>query len=199
MKTIPIDEPQLGAPGAGLPKLELWVARWLFGRRRKRATREEATALFVTEHGRIQDLVRDLPQEVASRRVLIPRPRGLEDCSRYWSVYMVLDHLRIVNHGITETIRLLASGQTPGRVASTANVKPSVRALRIRSRGPQHRENIRPSMVRTPRFGRLAPPCGGPYEPPSGANHHHSGGPGYLIRHSSLGRAEKVKKRATII
>ena len=128
IKDAPIQEPQLGAPGAGLPKVELWIARWLFGRRRRRATREEATALFEKERQRIEELVRDLPTEVASKRVLIPRPRGLEDSSRYWSVFMVLDHLRIINHGITETIRLLASGQTPSRVASTAAVKPSPKA-----------------------------------------------------------------------
>jgi hypothetical protein len=29
--------------------------------------------------------------------VLIARPRGLEDSSRYWSVWMTLDHLRIVH------------------------------------------------------------------------------------------------------
>jgi hypothetical protein len=129
MEASPVaQEPHLEAPGAGLPKLELWIARWLFHRRRKRATREEAAALFQAEHDKIQDLVRDLPPEAASRRVLIPRPRGLEDSSRYWSVFMVLDHLRIVNHGITEAIRLLASGQTPGRPASTAAVKPSPKA-----------------------------------------------------------------------
>lgn len=128
IKDPTLQEPRLEDPGAGLPKIELWIARWLFNRRRKRATREEAAALFLAEHDKIQDLVRNLPPEVASRRVLIPRPRGLEDSSRYWSVFMVLDHLRIVNHGITETIRLLASGQVPGRPASTAAVKPSPKA-----------------------------------------------------------------------
>ena len=58
-------------------------------------------------------------------RVLIPRPLGLEDSSRYWSVYMTLDHLRIVNGGTGELIRLLGVGKTPDRVTGTADVKPS--------------------------------------------------------------------------
>lgn len=61
----------------------------------------------------------------AGQKVLIQRLRGLEDSSRYWSVWMTLDHLRIVNLGIAATIRELLAGRVPPRVASTAAVKPS--------------------------------------------------------------------------
>lgn len=52
----------------------------------------------------------------------------MEDSSRYWSVFMTLDHLRIVNMGIADTIRLLGLGQVPARRADTATVKPSPEA-----------------------------------------------------------------------
>lgn len=49
----------------------------------------------------------------------------MEDSSRYWSVHMTLDHLRIVNGGIAGTISQLRGGRVPNRPASTAAVKPS--------------------------------------------------------------------------
>ena len=48
----------------------------------------------------------------------------MEDSSRYWSVFMTLDHLRIVNLAVAGTIRALGKGELPDRVAGTADVKP---------------------------------------------------------------------------
>lgn len=39
--------------------------------------------------------------------VLIDRVVGIEDSSRYWSVFIVLDHLWIVDEGITQIIETL--------------------------------------------------------------------------------------------
>ncbi len=118
-----IREPQLAAPGAGLPKVELLVARMIFGRvRRKR--RSELNRLFNAERRKIQSLVESCDQARAGKRVLIDRIRGLEDSSRYWSVFMVLDHLRIVNQELAGVIQLLQRGKTPDHPASTAAVKP---------------------------------------------------------------------------
>jgi len=50
--------------------------------------------------------------------------RGLEDSSRYWSVWMTLEHLRIVHLGIARTIDSLAREIAPSGQASTAAVKP---------------------------------------------------------------------------
>jgi DinB superfamily len=58
------------------------------------------------------------------KRVLIARPPGLEDSSRYWSVLMTLDHLRIVNLALVRIISSLAAGKVPEGRASTADVKP---------------------------------------------------------------------------
>lgn len=52
----------------------------------------------------------------------------MEDSSRYWSVFMTLDHLRIVNLGVADAIRLLGQDKVPERKADTATVKPSPEA-----------------------------------------------------------------------
>lgn len=123
--TALLPPPHLQPPGAGLPPFERFVARLLVGWQARRATRRGNAAQFARERETILALAGTCPAEQAATRVLIPRPRGLEDSSRYWSVYMTLDHLRIVNQGAGELIRLLGRGQTPDRVTGTADVKPS--------------------------------------------------------------------------
>jgi hypothetical protein len=118
-------EPKLAPPGAGLPKPELLIARLLFALRWRTGNRGTFNASFTREREVIRKLAGPLNAADAARRVLIRRVPGLEDSSRYWSVWMTLDHLRIVNRGITETIRKLTHGQAPERKASTAAVKPS--------------------------------------------------------------------------
>jgi len=121
----PIVEPKLAAPGAGLPWLELKIARFGFGLLSRRMTRAKSNALLNKEWAAILELVRPCNSETGSKRVLINRLRGMEDSSRYWSVFMTLDHLRIVNLGIADAIRLLGQGKVPERRADTAAVKPS--------------------------------------------------------------------------
>jgi hypothetical protein len=118
-------EPKLAPPGAGLPKAELFIARRMFAWRRKTRSREQLTVDFQEGREAIAAMVRTCDAEVASRRVLIERPRGLEDSSRYWSVWMTLDHLRIVHGGINRTIDALTKGVVVEGAASTAAVKPS--------------------------------------------------------------------------
>jgi hypothetical protein len=127
-------EPKLAPPGAGLPLLELLIARLVFALRRWTATRERSTGHFQRERDAIRAqrerdairaLVRSCDAKTGARRVLIERPRGLEDSSRYWSVWMTLDHLRIVNQGVARVIGALARGIVPPGKASTAAVKPS--------------------------------------------------------------------------
>jgi hypothetical protein len=120
-----ISEPKLAAPGAGLPLVELLIARARFAWARMRGTRAQFTVRFERERDTILKMVRALSPELAERRVLIPRPRGLEDSSRNWSAWMTLDHLRITNTASGRVIHLLARGHAPDRAASTAAVKPS--------------------------------------------------------------------------
>lgn len=119
--------PALAPPGAGIPAIERLIGGSLFALRRRFGTTQSFSTQFQRERALIADLYQR-PQSspaLLSQRILIPRLRGLEDSSRYWSVHMTLDHLRIVNLGIARVISTLCSGQSPGRIVGTAEVKPS--------------------------------------------------------------------------
>lgn len=120
-----IEEPRLAPPGAGLPLPELLVARVIFAVRRARGSAASFTRDFTTERARVAALVGPCSATSAAKRVLTPRLRGLEDSSRHWSVWMTLDHLRIVHGAISGVIASLARGVVPEGTASTAAVKPS--------------------------------------------------------------------------
>src|ERR1043166_3969176 len=119
------NEPKLAPPGAGLPKPELYIARVLFAINRWRGDRDTFNARFNEERAIIRRLVRSCAGDSGGRRVLIQRPRGLEDSSRYWSVWMALEHLRIVHNSITRVIGALTKGAVPPGMASTAAGKPN--------------------------------------------------------------------------
>ncbi len=117
-------EPKLAAPGAGLPLPELMIGRLLFALRRWTGSRESFDRSFVQQRAAIRALLDQSDEAVLSQRVLIARPAGLEDSSRYWSILMTLDHLRIVNHAFSRVMTSLAQGELPKGEASTAAVKP---------------------------------------------------------------------------
>ncbi|MBC8128337.1 MAG: DinB family protein [Gloeobacteraceae cyanobacterium ES-bin-144] len=117
--------PKLGAPGAGIPAIERFVAKRMIFWKARRTSREAALNLFLMERGLILQLLESTKPDLLATRVLIKRLAGLEDSSRYWSLLMTLDHLRIVNKQITEVIESLCAGRPVPLVASTAAVKPS--------------------------------------------------------------------------
>jgi hypothetical protein len=126
MKTMDtIQARKLAAPGAGLPKIEQFFARRLIFWKARRTSREQAASLFGMECSQILTLVGGLGGDQLTRRVLIRRLPGLEDSSRYWSVLMTLDHLRIVNSQVGGVIVGLGSGERPEGSASIAAVKPA--------------------------------------------------------------------------
>jgi hypothetical protein len=116
--------PQLAPPGAGLPWVELQVARILFGIRRWMGNRDSFLKTFEAEQVAIRALIERFPLAERGRPILIPRAVGLEDSSRNYSPWMVLDHLRIVNDACVEVIAALTIGNTMSGSASTAAVKP---------------------------------------------------------------------------
>lgn len=116
--------PELAAPGAGLPSVELFIGRTLFALKRFCFSRETVTAQFQREREVIRRLVRSSDESSRGERILIPRLRGLEDSSRYWSVWMTLDHLRITNSVFAMVMTSLAHGKVPQKKACTADVKP---------------------------------------------------------------------------
>lgn len=97
------------------------MVRW----RASRTPWKWSRAIFAAERDLMLRLVESVPASARQQRVLIKRLAGMEDSSRYWSLLMVADHLRIVNEQITSVITLLKAGRVPTRVASTAAVKPS--------------------------------------------------------------------------
>ncbi len=117
-------EPALAAPGAGLPAIELFIGRLLFRLNCRAGSREEFISRFQKERSAIRTLVDDCEESQRGERILIRRLRGLEDSSRYWSVLMTLDHLRITNLAFAGVIRSLTHGRIPEGEASTAAVKP---------------------------------------------------------------------------
>ena len=118
-------DPKLAPPGAGLPAVELFIARILFAIKRRKGDRESFNADFIRERETIRRLADSCDAKSAATPVLIKRLPGMEDSSRNWSVWMTLDHLRIVNHGIARTISALAKEVVRPGQASTAAVKPS--------------------------------------------------------------------------
>jgi hypothetical protein len=121
-------EPKLAPPGAGLPKPELYIGRLIFAWRRWTGNRDSFNATFQREREAIRNLIQPCDAETGAQRVLIRRPPGLEDSSRYWSVWMTLDHLRIIHHSIIRVVDALSRGVAlPGK-GSTAAVKPSPQA-----------------------------------------------------------------------
>jgi len=120
----PAEIPPLAPPGAGLPWIELQIARLLFGIRCRLGNRESFLQTFRDEQQKVHTLLDSFPSGDRGRRILIPRAVGLEDSSRHYSVWMVLDHLRIVNDACAQAIDQLSKGNGMCGSASTASVKP---------------------------------------------------------------------------
>src|SRR5688572_4908182 len=108
-----IEEPKLAAPGAGLPAAEVIVAQLMFQRRLRKGTREAFREKFESERAAIRRIVEAAGPELAGRRVLIDRVRGLEDSSRFWSMWMTLEHLRIVHERMASVVTDLGRGVAP--------------------------------------------------------------------------------------
>ncbi|MFZ4681048.1 MAG: DinB family protein [Terrimicrobiaceae bacterium] len=125
MKTSLLEStPKLAAPGAGLPWLELQIARLIFRSQLRGSNRESAGVLLAAECREILQLAAGCSDKSGAQRVLIKRLPGMEDSSRNWSVFMTMEHLCIVNEFIASTIASLGRGETPAVAADTAAVKP---------------------------------------------------------------------------
>jgi len=125
MKTQTIDqEPKLAAPGAGIPTVERWVAGVMLRLGDRWSTPTAVADRFLRARQEVLGRVDRCGAGVAATRVLIPRLQGLEDSSRYWSVFMTVHHLAIVNRAVAGIVDSLRADQIPPRQANTADVKP---------------------------------------------------------------------------
>jgi len=80
--------------------------------------------LFAEERAKLLQLARSCSPELGTKPVLIKRLQGMEDSSRYWSVFMTLHHLQIVNSSVAEAIQSLVDGVPVEQEANVADVKP---------------------------------------------------------------------------
>lgn len=122
--------PHLAAPGAGIPGIERFFGNLMIRGKAATTTRTQAIAVFEAQRSAILQRLEGLDEPILSQPVLIRRLRGLEDSSRFWSLLMVVDHLRIVNQGITGVIAELGTGRLPAGKVSTADVKPSAQVTK---------------------------------------------------------------------
>lgn len=118
------ESPHLAPPGAGLPWIELQIARLIFAIRCHRGNPASFLGSFREEQEKIRSLVDAFPIDHRCRRILIARAVGLEDSSRHYSAWMVLDHLRIVNDACVDIITSLLQEEKINGAVSTAAVKP---------------------------------------------------------------------------
>jgi hypothetical protein len=117
--------PKLQAPGAGLPWIELLVAKYLiFPRTCRKLTWAAAAQQFQDEGAKVLAMWDATPAEKLGERVLVRRIAGMEDSSRHWSVAMTVEHLTMVGSGIRGVIGQLRRGEVPNRTARTADFKP---------------------------------------------------------------------------
>jgi hypothetical protein len=118
-------DPILAPPGAGLPWIENTLARYIFFPKYcRKYSWDECQSYFDKEGEKICSLLDSLTTEKLDQKILIPRIRGIEDSSRFWSVSMTLEHLMIVGRGMSKIIQLLGNGKYPNIEVKTANVKP---------------------------------------------------------------------------
>lgn len=161
-------EPDLAPPGAGVTFLERKLLTWAVGWRARQWSVAEALRRFLEGADRFLERIGPLDEATGRRRVLIPRRPWLEDSSRYYSPYMVLQHVAMVDRGGIGLVVLLAAGRTSDRQASTAAVKPAPDA------GPETLETFRQvreqwrerlaGIERLPTAARHAHPWTGPLD-----------------------------------
>lgn len=116
---------QLQPPGAGLPAYEFAWLRPGFHLICAVLPQGAALALFKSEGERVLSLAQSVSTEQGAAPVLIDRVIGIEDSSRGWSVFMALDHLRIVNEGIASIIEALSQDRGFSQEVRIQDVKPS--------------------------------------------------------------------------
>ena len=93
-------------------------------------SRESALQRFTSEARRIRQLVEPLDETVGARRVLVPGLLGLEDSSRFWSPFMVVEHLVIVDTNMFRIMTDLVAGRLHPDEARIEDFKPTPSAGR---------------------------------------------------------------------
>ncbi|MBU6450151.1 MAG: DinB family protein [Cyanobacteria bacterium REEB67] len=118
--------PKLDKPGAGLPPIEWFVAKYFLLPKLLKVDQKTAIENFDKECQKIQKICAGLTDEQLTEKRLIKRLRGLEDSSRYWSIVMTLEHLVVVDELMLQAATALSSGVDVSafKPTGTADVKP---------------------------------------------------------------------------
>ena len=124
LSVVENSQPILDRPGAGLPSKELFFAKLAFRFSRALNTQERMLGRFEDESNQILDIFESITPSKRRTQVLISRLVGMEDSSRNWSPYMVLQHLVIVNRAILSVLERLQRNEAISDKADTARVKP---------------------------------------------------------------------------
>jgi hypothetical protein len=116
--------PMLDRPGAGLPLPQLLFSRLVLAVASAVDSRESALRRFNAEATRIRKWAEPLDDSVGARPVLVPRLLGLEDSSRFWSPFMVVEHLVIVDTNMFRIMTDLVEGRLHPDPARIEDFKP---------------------------------------------------------------------------
>ncbi len=118
--------PQLDRPGKGLPFWQILPFRFIiFPKLTKNWTWESAQERFDAEEAKIVALVKKVPLSQLDTKILVKGVRGIEDSSRFWSINLTLEHLGIVNDGMSTSVVELSCGRVPPKKVDIALVKPA--------------------------------------------------------------------------
>jgi hypothetical protein len=117
----------LEKPGAGLPPAEAWLSRWVLLPFITGVLPSDRAITMLTRFGEkaLSHLDR-VGEKQSEQRVLIPRLRGMEDSSRYWSMLMTIEHLLITGEGMARMVESLARREPIQLVVRIEDVKPSL-------------------------------------------------------------------------
>ena len=108
----------LQPPGAGIPKIEMVIGKGILSLKSMLSSDEKALRVFELEMNTLINLHDHVDLVAADEQVLIGRMAGLEDSSRNWSLFMVLEHLCIVNREMLKVVDALKRGIAPrGEIA----------------------------------------------------------------------------------
>lgn len=119
-------EPVLEPPGAGISfpaqlYLRYYVKPFVASKTPWQVSKRRIDRI----HQLIFEEVQGLSELELGQRILVPRLRGLEDSSRYWSILMTMEHVMIVGRKIYMTVPMLMRSHRPEEKADTAKVKPA--------------------------------------------------------------------------
>ena len=125
-----LEPPTLAPPGAGLPAVQLLFSQLVLAVASTFDSRDSALRRFNAEARRIRKMVNPLGEALGARRVLVPRLLGLEDSSRFWSPFMVVEHLVIVDTNMLRIMTDLVAGRPHPDEARIEDFKPAPSAGR---------------------------------------------------------------------